>query len=78
MAIRAAQEKARLLAGEIGQSIGPAYSIVESGVVPYAPANATQNRMETFIGGNSDSESAIAPGTISISAQVTVSFRLNQ
>jgi len=78
MAIRAAQEKARLLAGEIGQSIGPAYSIVESGAVPYAPANATQNRIETFIGGNSDSESAIAPGTISISAQVTVSFRLNQ
>jgi len=78
MAIKAAQEKANLLAREIGQSIGPAYSIIESGAVPYAPANATQNRMDTFTSGSSDSESAIAPGTISISAQVTVSFRLNQ
>jgi len=73
MAIKAAQEKARLLAGEIGQSIGPAYSITETGVVPYS--NVSQNRSDTF-GGGSDSESAIAPGSISITAQVTVSFRL--
>ena len=76
MAIKAAQEKAKLLASQIGQSIGPAYSITESGVVPYSPANASQNRIDTFVGGASDSENAIAPGTISVSAQVTVSFRL--
>jgi uncharacterized protein YggE len=77
MAIRAAQEKARLLAGQIGQSIGPAYSIVESGVNPYA--NVTQNAVG--VAGrtsNDDMESAIAPGSISVSAQVTVSFKLNQ
>jgi uncharacterized protein len=78
MAIKAAQEKAKLLAGQIGQSIGPAYSITESGVIPYAPANAVQNRADSFVGSTSDSESAIAPGTISVTAQVTVSFRLNQ
>ncbi|HXI62184.1 MAG TPA: SIMPL domain-containing protein [Pyrinomonadaceae bacterium] len=76
MAIKAAQEKAKLLAGQIGQSIGPAYSITESGVVPYLAANVSQNRMDNFIGGASDAENAIAPGTISVSAQVTVSFRL--
>jgi hypothetical protein len=78
LAIKAAQEKARLLAGQIGQSIGPAYSITESGVVPYQMANASQNRIDTFSGGASEQESAIAPGTISVSAQVTVSFRLMQ
>ena len=75
MAIKAAQEKANLLAREIGQSIGPAYSITESGVVP-STANVSQNRLDTFIGGTSESESAIAPGSISVTAQVTVSFRL--
>src|SRR5260370_20060509 len=78
MAIKAAQEKANLLAREIGQSIGPAYSITESGVIPYPAANAVQNRVDTFTGTPSDSESAIAPGSISVTAQVTVSFRLTQ
>jgi uncharacterized protein YggE len=77
MAIKAAQEKAKLLASQIGQQIGPAYSITESGVVPYSPANVSQNRtLDAFIGGAAETESAIAPGTISVSAQVTVSFRL--
>ena len=76
MAIKAAQEKAKLFAGEIGQSIGPAYSITESGVVPYSPANVSQNRIDNFVGGAAEPENAIAPGTISVSAQVTVSFRL--
>jgi uncharacterized protein YggE len=77
MAIKAAQEKANLLAREIGQSIGPAYSISESGAIPYA--NVTQN--VAGIAGRAseaESESAIAPGTISVTAQVTVSFKLNQ
>lgn len=76
MAIKAAQEKARLLAGEIGQSIGPAYSITE-GTSDYAPRATTQN-VVGIAGSLSDrdSDSAIAPGLISITAQVTVSFRL--
>lgn len=74
MAIRAAQEKARLLAGEIGQSIGPAYSITEESV-NYSRSNINQNTTATA-GESSDSESAIAPGSLSITAQVTVRFRL--
>lgn len=76
MAIKAAQEKARLLAGEIGQSIGSAYSITEN-VSDYSPRAMTQNA--TSISGDlstRESESAIAPGLISVTAQVTVSFRL--
>ncbi|HEX5704632.1 MAG TPA: SIMPL domain-containing protein [Pyrinomonadaceae bacterium] len=74
MAIRAAQEKARLLAGEIGQSIGAAYSITETSrdVVPRA---AMQN-VSTEADAAAESESALAPGTLSVTAQVTVRFRL--
>ena len=76
MAIRAAQEKANLLAHEIGQSIGPAYSITEY-TPEYGRASATyQNATTTVSGEPSESESAIAPGSISVTAQVTVRFRL--
>lgn len=73
MAMRAAQEKARLLAGEIGQSIGPAYSITET-TRDYAPR--TMQNAVSEAEGSTDSESALAPGTLSITAQVTVRFRL--
>jgi uncharacterized protein YggE len=76
MAIRAAQEKAKLLAGEIGQSIGPAYSITEAGENRYD--NVSQNVAGTAGRAAEESEGAIAPGSISVTAQVTVSFRLNQ
>jgi uncharacterized protein YggE len=78
MAIKAAQEKANLLARQIGQSIGPAYSITEGGGANYSRSNVTQNATTTISGdlSESESESAIAPGSISITAQVTVSFRL--
>ena len=78
MAIRAAKEKAQLLAGEIGQSIGPAYSITEY-TPDYGRASGTlqtQNASDTIGGGASGSDTAIAPGSISITAQVTVRFRL--
>lgn len=78
MAMKAAQEKANLLAREIGQAIGPAYSISESEVTPYRDNNINQN-VSTFISGNlsdRESESAIAPGSISVTARVTVRFRL--
>ena len=76
MAIKAAQEKAKLLAGEIGQTIGPAYSIIESSG-DFTPRTMTQN--VSSVGGmlaDREPDSAIAPGLISITAQVTVSFRL--
>jgi len=50
MAIKAAQEKAKLLAGEIGQSIGPAYSITEASENRYD--NVSQN--VALIGGYRD------------------------
>lgn len=79
MAIRAAQEKANLLAREIGQSVGPAYSIAEGGGPNYSRSNATQNTTTTISGdlSESGSDNAIAPGSISVTAQVTVRFRLN-
>ncbi len=76
MAIKAAQEKAKLLAGEIGQTIGPAYSITESSG-DHSPRAMTQN--VSSVGGtlsDREADSSIAPGLISITAQVTVSFRL--
>lgn len=76
MAIRAAQEKAKLLAGEIGQSIGPAYSITEAGDNRYD--NMTQNVAGVAGRAAEESEGSIAPGSISVTAQVTVSFRLMQ
>jgi len=78
MAIRAAREKASMLAREIGQSIGPAYSITETQVPSYGRASANQNVISTISGEPSDGEAegAIAPGSISVTAQVTVSFRL--
>ena len=78
MAMKAAQEKASLMAREIGQSIGPAYSITEGGGLSYRDNNITQNSTTTISGSLSDreSESAIAPGSISVTAQVTVRFRL--
>lgn len=78
MAIKAAQQKAQLLSGQIGQSIGPAYSIIENTFVPNTTANVSQNSLDSFVGSGSESESAIAPGSISITAQVTVKFKLNQ
>jgi uncharacterized protein len=76
MAIRAAKEKATLLAGEIGQSIGPAYSITETSGSDYGRSNSMQN-VAGVAGDLSAGDSAIAPGSISVTAQVTVRFRLN-
>ena len=73
MAMKAAQEKAQMMAREIGQGIGPAYTITEEGINTYNTFNESVNASRTTA-----PASAIAPGTISVSAQVTVSFRLIQ
>jgi hypothetical protein len=79
MAMKAAQEKANLLAREIGQAIGPAYSITEGTPTYYSTSNISQNSIAGLASPSErESESAIAPGSISVTAQVTVRFRLMQ
>ena len=76
MAIKAAQQKARALAQEIGQDIGKAYTIVEQGLD--SRRYASNVSMDGFIGQGTFSEepSPIALGQISITARVVVSFEL--
>lgn len=74
MAMKAAQEKANLLAQAIGQSIGPAYSINEMDILPYA--GVAQNASATYSPRLDQESSSIAPGSISIAVQVSVRFRL--
>ena len=65
MAMRAAQEKASLLAREIGQSIGPAHSITEGTVGRYIAGGVLNQNSTSVISGDlsaGESESAIAPG----------------
>lgn len=77
MAIRAAREKANLLAREIGQTIGPAYSITEE-AQNFANSNINQNvSIARSSSTETESDRAIAPGSISVTAEVTVKFRLN-
>ena len=74
-AIRAAREKAVALSAEVGQTIGKAFKIEEDGP---SRGSALSNSV-SYIPGNysSDESSAFAPGTITVSANVTVSFLLN-
>jgi len=76
LAIKAAREKAVALAAEIGQTVGKAYSIQEEG---YSRPGASANNYTTVMSGSfsGDEASAFAPGTISVTAQVMVSFILN-
>ena len=67
MAIKAAQEKATLLARQIGQSIGQAYSIAEGSSNTY-DNNINQNVSTSIRGSLSDEDSAIAPGPGQLSA----------
>jgi len=79
MAIKAAQEKAMALACEIGQTIGPAYSIDEGGIAAAGynndfSLNGSANTSSTV---RDDAPTvAFSPGLISVTAQVTVRFRL--
>jgi len=76
MAIKAAQEKAIALTKEIGQTIGKAYSIVETGPRDLSYSQNVSNTMGLVQGEYSSDESTIALGQISITARVTVSFEL--
>lgn len=89
MAIKAAREKAQLLAGELGLKVGKAWTINEDSVGSYSWYNqgywgsrnvqyATQNAMANSGGnyGSAPEDSTIAPGQISVNARVSVSFEL--
>jgi len=72
LALKAAKEKAKAMAKELGQKVGKPYSIVEEqyekGTAPAVIQGAGVGPGET--------EKSIALGQISISARVTVSFEL--
>ena len=83
MAVRAAREKAAALARELGQQVGDPQNINESGWYWFSPRSSwgarwqgagAQNAMQSAAGANV--ESALAPGLISVSAQVSVTFSL--
>lgn len=80
-AIHAAKEKATALAKELGAKVGKSYNITEesdTGITPaWSNSNTSNFRTEMNGAGSSDGTTpAFAPGTISISAKVSVSFML--
>jgi hypothetical protein len=85
LAIKAARDKALSLAKELGQSVGRPHAITEDQSWWWSSYNnswgarwggaMTQNVMQNA-GGPSGTETAIAPGQISVSARVTASFEL--
>jgi uncharacterized protein YggE len=74
LASKAALEKAKAIAAELGASVGQPYSIVEN-TVGYAPLRYQAQNASANAGGNNDGE-GLAPGQLSVRAQVTVSFLL--
>ena len=78
MAMRAAREKATALAAVIGQSVGKAVSIKEENVDGYrSPYANTSSNSFAVDGSDADDEDTFSVGTISVKAQVDVSFLLN-
>lgn len=77
-ALRAAKEKASAMAGELGQSIGKPWEIVEdNGGNPFVQVNA--NSMSGYNAGfaaSREGEATVAPGQVTIRASVRVSFQL--
>jgi len=85
LAIRAAEEKATALAGELGQRLGEPTSVSEDSAGWYSWYNSwwgyrygspmSQNVVQPS-GEGVAPEGAVAPGTISVTARVTVTFEL--
>lgn len=85
LAIRAARDKAVALSGELGQKIGRPYSINEDQSGWYSPygrwwgrgaAGGGQVGVQAPGGGADLADGLLAPGQITVSARVTVSFEL--
>jgi uncharacterized protein YggE len=89
LAIRAAKEKATAMAKELGQTIGDPQTIQEDQNQWWSGYGAwwgsrwggtmTQNVVQNAAGaGAPDMDSALAPGQISVTARVTVSFEMKR
>jgi uncharacterized protein len=86
LAIKAAQEKATALAGELGQKVGKPRSISEepSGWYSWygagwgysAGSNVSQNAVQNVGGSTVSSDSTIALGQVTVNARVTVTFEI--
>lgn len=86
LALKAAQEKATAMAGELDQEIGEPLTIREeysnwwSGYSSWwgygMGGSQTQNVVQNSQGSQPDSENAVALGLISVNASVSVEFRL--
>ncbi len=86
LAIKAAQEKAIALAGELGQEVGQPQAIREDQGGWWSGYNAwwgsrwgggmAQNVIQEVGGSSLTAENSMAPGQITINARVTVSFEL--
>jgi uncharacterized protein len=85
MALKAAQEKAALLAGEAGRTVGAVESIGEANYGYFASygswwgnryAAATQNVSQSLGETSLSNDATMAPGQISIRATVSISFAL--
>lgn len=86
MAIRAAREKATLLAGELGQRIGRATSISEGHIGWYgynsyrsrdSRSNYQAQNMAANAGGEGAGDTLVPPGQIAVRATVSVTFDLD-
>ncbi len=75
-AIRAAKEKAEMLAKELGQSIGKAHVITEVTYSYFDRGNAYSNFIGGDSGGSGSSGASFAPGQLEIKATISVSFLL--
>lgn len=86
LAIRAAQEKAAALAGELGQKAGRVQTIQEQQSSWWSGYGAwwgsrwgsvmTQNTVQEYQGASLGVDSSVAPGQIGVRASVAVSFEL--
>ena len=84
LAIKAAREKAIALTEELGQQVGEPHSIHEDRSEWWSwygawwgsrwGGGAAQNVIQNAGGGSFSTEGGMAPGQISVSARVTVSF----
>lgn len=82
MAIKAAKEKAELLAGELGATVGGPRTISESSYNLYAGSRLfngnsfAQNSVQMMRGGDGNGGDSTPLGQIAVSASVAVTFDL--
>jgi hypothetical protein len=86
LAVRAAQEKAEAMAGELGEQIGKPQSIREDQIGWWSGYGGwwgarwggmmAQNVVQNIGAGPMESDGSLAPGQISINARVTTTFEL--